>query len=113
MMSVKDYLNKMPGTESFLALNDPEQEKWLFLATETLSEYIPARKITDKITAIQVLYMFKDDAEDFAVLKSQGVDTFSTEGLSVSFKDKGPSSISPVILDIISHGGRAGVGSII
>lgn len=109
-MTVKEYLAKLPGTESFLALSDAEQDRWIFQATETLNDHFRPGQITDRVVALQTIYQFEGDSEDFAVLKRQGVDTFSTEGLSVSFKS---GSIAPQVIDVISRGGRAGVGAII
>lgn len=112
-MTVKEYLGMLPGSQSFLALSDEEIDRWIFTATETLGDYLPKRKITERITALQALYMFGSDQEDFAILKAHGVESFSTEGMSVSFKDNGPSSISPIVIDIINQKGKAKVGSII
>lgn len=109
-MSVADYLAKMPGTDSFLALEQAEQDRWIFMAQETLGDHYRPRQITDRVIALQTMYMFEGESEDFAMLKRQGVDTFSTEGLSVSFKS---GSVSPQVVDIISRGGRAGVGQLV
>jgi hypothetical protein len=108
-MTIKEYLAKLPGTDAFLALPDTDQDRWIFMAQETLGDEYPARKISDRAVALQTLYMFEGDAEDFAMLKRQGVDQFSTEGLSVSFKS---GAIAPQVIDIIS-GGRARVGRLI
>lgn len=111
-MSVKDYIRKLPGSEQFMGQDDEVIERWIFSANETLADHIPKRKITDRITAIQVLYMYNDQAQDFAILKSQGVDTFSTEGMSVKFTDS-PSGVSPSVLAIIERSGRAGTGRLV
>lgn len=109
-MSVKEYLEQLPGTETFLALADTEQTKWIFQATETLVDHVATYKITDRLVALQTMYEFEGESEDFGMLKRQGVDQFSTEGLSVSFKS---GSVAPKVLDILNRSGRAGVGSII
>lgn len=109
-MDVKQYLAKLPGTADFLALSEEEQDKWIFMAEQTLADHLRPRQITERSLALQLLYMFEGDAEDFAMLKRQGVDSFSTEGLSVSFKS---GAIAPAVLDLITRGGRGGVGSLI
>jgi hypothetical protein len=109
-MSAKDYLTKLPGTETFLELPSVDQDKWIFQATETLTDHLATRKITDRMIALQTIYEWEGESEDFAMLKRQGVDTFSAEGLSVSFKS---GSVSPKVMDIVNRSGRAGVGSII
>lgn len=85
-MTTKEYLAMLPGTESFLALDDIQQDKWIFQATETLSDEYRPSQITDRVIALQTIYEYEGDGEDFAMLKRQGVDKFSTEGLSVSLK---------------------------
>jgi hypothetical protein len=109
-MSAKEYLAKLPGTDEFLALASADQDRWIFQATETLTDHLASRQITDRAIALQTIYEYEGDQEDFAMLKRQGVDTFSTEGLSVSFKS---GSVSPKVMDIVNRSGRAGVGSII
>jgi hypothetical protein len=109
-MAVNEYLAKLPGTDQFLALDQAEQDKWIFQATETLTDHLASRQITDRTIALQTMYEWEGDQEDFGMLKRQGVDTFSAEGLSVSFKS---GSVSPKVLDIVTRSGRAGVGSII
>lgn len=111
-MSVKDYIKKLPGSDHFLSQDNDVIDRWIFSANETLIDHIPKRKITDRIIAIQVLYMYNDQAQDFAILKSQGVDTFSTEGMSVKFVDS-PSGISPSVLAIIERSGKAGTGRLV
>lgn len=111
-MPVHEYIEKLPGSEQFLAQDSEVIDRWIFSAGELLADHIPKRKITDRIIAIQVLYMFNDQAQDFAILKSQGVDTFSTEGMSVKFVDS-PSGVSPTVLAIIERSGKAGTGRLI
>lgn len=109
-MSAKTYLAQLPGTETFLALETTEQDKWIFQATETLTDHLASRQITDRTIALQTMYEFEGESEDFAMLKRQGVDQFSAEGLSVSFKS---GSVAPKVMDIVYKPGRARVGSII
>ncbi|AQY55112.1 hypothetical protein [Geobacillus phage TP-84] len=109
-MTVKEYLAKIPGADEFLALPEAEQEKWIFMAEETLRDHFHPRVITPRVVALQVMYMFEGESEDFAMLKRQGVDSFSTEGLSVSFKS---GSIAPMVLEIVNRSGSAKVGRLI
>lgn len=111
-MDVKEYIGNLPGSEQFLDQDDEVIDRWIFSANEILADHIPKRKITDRIIAIQVLYMYNDQTQDFAILKSQGVQTFSTEGMSVTFNN-GPSGVSPTVLAIIERSGRAGTGRLI
>ncbi|AYP68827.1 hypothetical protein BpsM61_00053 [Bacillus phage vB_BpsM-61] len=108
-MSVIEYIERMPGSESFLALSQDEQNKWIFQSTEILNDHIKRKRlITDRFVALQVLYDYESHEQDFATLKRQGVESFSTEGMSVSFKD---GAVAPSIMAIME--GRAGVGSLI
>lgn len=109
-MTVKEYLAKMPNTQTFLALEDSEQDKWIFQAGETLADHYRPHRITSRTIAIQTMYEFEGEGEDFAMLKRQGVKQFSTEGLSVQFES---GSVSPQVVGIIEGSGRAGIGSII
>lgn len=109
-MSVNEYLNKLPGTDQFLALDQTVQDRWIFQATETLNDFLSARKITDRMIALQTMYEWEGESEDYAILKRQGIESFSAEGLSVSFKS---GSVSPLVLAIVNRSGRAGVGSVI
>lgn len=109
-MNVKEYLSKLPGTGDFLALPAEDQDKWIFMAEQTLRDHLRPRQITERSLALQLLYMYEGDGEDFAMLKRQGVESFSTEGLSVSFKS---GAIAPAVLDLITRGGRGGIGSLI
>lgn len=109
-MTVKEYLGMIPGTDEFLALDQAEQDRWIFQSEEILKDHLHPRQITHRVIALQTMYMFEGESEDFAVLKRQGVDQFSAEGLTVSFKS---GSIAPQVMDIVDRGGRAGVGRII
>jgi len=109
-MNAKEYLAMIPGTDEFLTLPETEQDKWIFLAEETLRDHFHPRLITPRVVALQTLYMFEGENEDFAMLKRQGVESFSTEGMSVSFKS---GTIAPMVLEIIHRNGSAKVGRLI
>jgi hypothetical protein len=109
-MSAKEYLAKMPGTDPFLALSQEEQDKWIFLATETLNDHLASRQITDRVIALQTIFEFEGDQEDVGMLRRQGIESFQAEGISMSVKS---GSIAPKVMDIVNRKGRAGVGSII
>lgn len=109
-MTVKEYIAQLPNADAFLALTEPEQDAYIFQANETLMDHYSPRKITTRVLALQALYWFEGEGEDFNVLKRQGVSKFSTEGLSVEF---GSGAISPDVIAIIEKGGRAKVGSIV
>lgn len=107
-MTVIEYVKKMPGSDDFIALETTDQDQWIFQATDLLKDHFTARKITTRIIALQTLFMYEGDAEDFAQLRRQGVKKFSADGLSVTLKD---TQISPVIISIMDK--SAGVGSLI
>lgn len=109
-MTVTEYLAKIPGTDDFLALDQTEQDKWTFQAEESLKDHLHPRQITERVIALQTIYMYEGQTEDFAVLKRQGVDQFSTEGMSISFKS---GTVAPQVIEIVQKSNRASVGSII
>lgn len=82
----KDYLSKMPGSNSLTAISDPEEmDKVLFSAKETLSGLYHPRHITSRVIILQAMY--EQGGAQYAALRDQGITNYSTKRGSVSFKD--------------------------
>ncbi|MFD1350149.1 hypothetical protein [Oceanobacillus caeni] len=120
--SIKDYLNKMHGSELFVELDDDEaKEKIIFSAHELLKDNFKESLITDRAVALQVLYMLESDAYDFSSLRNQGVSSYSVKGVSVSFgssESKVNSNnfnglIAPAVIAILNPNNGAKVGRLI
>lgn len=109
-MTVKEYLAKIPNTIDFLSLSDVEIDAWIFQAEELLNDHYSPSKITTRAIALQTLYMYEGDSEDVAMLRRQGIQQFTTEGMSVTLLTAG---VSPLVIDHLSGGSGARVGSLI
>lgn len=117
--SIDAYLRKLHSNDTYAELQPGAQQSVVFTATELLTDYFGLAKLTDRIVALQVLYMLEGEGQEFEMLKRQGVKSYNTGGTSVSFTDDA-SGIAPAVLAILgtsSTGGatvsRAFVGSLI
>lgn len=108
--TVKIYLALLPNTAAFFALDELEQDKHIFSALELLKDNFPIEKLTDRAVALQVLYMVEGESEEFAMLKRQGVKSYSVKGISVTFDGSG---ISPDVIEILVGTPRAAIGRLI
>lgn len=84
--SIKAYLEKMPGSDSLLDLEDEEQDKIIFSSHELLKDHYKDTDITDRAVALQVLYSIEGEDEEYAKLKRHGVKSYSVKGVSVTFE---------------------------
>src|SRR5699024_10672803 len=117
---VKKYIDKMYGNESFMELDDTEKDKIIFTAYELLKGYFKENMITDRIIALQILYMLDGEDEGFDKLRKQGVASYSVKGVSISFQKNnsnssngGSSLIAPAVLDILRPNSTGKIGSLI
>ncbi|MBP3950336.1 hypothetical protein [Bacillus suaedae] len=97
-ISVNSYLDKLHGNELYTALSQENKEKIIFSATELLLDNFKMSRLSDRAIAIQVLFMLEGDDEEFSKYKRQGVKSFSTKGVSVSFEG---GMISPEVFKIV------------
>lgn len=109
-LTVKLYMMKLPNTDGFFALDKLEQDEAIFGAFELLKDNFPVEKLTDRVVALQVLYMLEGEGEEFAMLKRQGVKSYSVKGISVTFDGSG---ISPDVIGILVGTPRAAIGRLI
>lgn len=84
--SIKAYLEKMPGSDALLDLEDAEQDKIIFSAHELLKDHYKDKDITDRAVALQVLYSIEGEDEEYAKLKRHGIKSYSVKGVSVTFE---------------------------
>ncbi|MDY0395423.1 hypothetical protein ACFSMW_13505 [Virgibacillus halophilus] len=108
--SIKAYLERMYGNELFKELSEPEQEKIVFAAHELLKDYAPEDKITDRVVALQVLFMLEGEEEEYAKLKRHGIKSYSVKGVSVTFEG---TEIAPAVLKLLGYVPKAKVGRLI
>lgn len=107
---VREYLDKVEGTELFNELDEDRKDKIIFSASELLSSVYPSRKLTTRAIAMQVLYMLEAGSEEFLKYKVHGVNSISAGGVSLSL-DK--SLISPIVIMEIGEPRTARVGGLI
>lgn len=96
---VKEFMGKLADTELFDALTDEEQDKVIFTSSEFLKAIYGRFRTTESVVAFQVLYDLEAKTEHYQHLKRHGVTSFSSKGVSVSFKDD--SNISPQVIGIL------------
>lgn len=123
--AVDDYLKRIAGAESYLALPPQERERVVFTAFERLSLHYAERLLVPKIVALQAIYMTDgasvegDEAVALQNLRKAGAKSYSIDGVSVSFDDsKGGSGIAPDVIAYFDvqerqNKGRARVGRLI
>jgi hypothetical protein len=99
---VKEFMGKLADTELFDALTDEEKDKVIFTSSEFLKAiYGRFRITTESVVAFQVLYDLEAKTEHYQHLKRHGVTSFSSKGVSVSFKDD--SNVSPQVIGILGN----------
>lgn len=106
---IKDYIEKLYGSEKFEELDGVTQEKVIFTAEEILRDTYKVKDDKKWIRAIslQVLYMIEGDLEEFMKLIRFGIDNASTKGVSVNIQGK---LISPEVERLLGKQEKAGVG---
>lgn len=97
-LEVHEYLVKLRTAADYKELERPEQESSVFEANELLKDHIPETQITKRIVALQTLFMIEGEDETFAMLRRQGVKSYSVKGISVSLEAVG---IAPSVIDIL------------
>jgi hypothetical protein len=102
--AVDNYLHKLYYTDYYTKLDQALREKIAFTAEEMLKRYFKEDLITDKVVALQTLYIIEGESEEFAMFKRQGVKSFSIKGMSFSFEGK---NISPEVTALIRQNGSA------
>jgi hypothetical protein len=107
--SIDEYLKKLHFAEAYLKMDDTAKESIVFTAEELLKDQFNPSKITERVVALQVLFMLEGEDEEFSKYKRQGVSNFSTKGISISFNG---SNISPDVLAILKPS-RASIGRLI
>lgn len=109
---VKIFIGKMRGTELFDALDDTEKDEIIFTSSEFLKAIYGGRRLSDSVVAFQVLFDLEAQTEHYQHLKRHGVTSFSSKGVSVSFKDS--DNISPEVIGILGTPRKgAGIGRLI
>lgn len=109
---VKAYIAQMRGTELFDALGDTEQDAAIFTSSEFLKAIYGSRKVTDTVIAFQVLFDLEAQTEQYQQLKRNGVQTFSSKGVSVTFKET--TNVAPEVFGILGSPRKgAGIGRLI
>lgn len=115
--SVDTYIQKMHFTDLYDALDQPHKESIVFEATELLNDNFRESLLTDRIVALQTLYMLEGEHEDYDMFKRHGITQLNVKDISVTFKGRngvsaGYDSISPDVLALIGKG-RASVGELL
>lgn len=108
--SVNAYLDKLRRADGYKSLAQGEREAEVFTAGEMLKDYFPEDKITDRAVALQVLYNIEGESETYAMLKRQGVKSYSVKDVSVTFEGSG---ISPDVINLLQPKRGASVGRMI
>lgn len=82
------YIKQLPNSDDFIQLDDTKQEQYVFSASENIKGYFnsSAIELTPRIIAIQALYQFEGDNEEYSKLKAHGVSNASVKDTSVSFE---------------------------
>ncbi|UAK17559.1 hypothetical protein [Sporolactobacillus terrae] len=104
--SVDQYLKKLRYTDLYDALDQPGKEAAIFEATEVLKDHYRESLLTDRIVAVQTLYMLEGEDEDFRKYRRQGVTAMRAKDFDVTFEGReGQTSeynpISPEVKQII------------
>lgn len=102
--AIDDYINKLPFSDIYKSLETPVKQAHVFAAEELLKDRYKESLLTDRIIALQTLYMIEGEEEEYAKLKRHGVTEFSTKGVSASFDGD---NISPDVKAILGEGKTA------
>lgn len=119
---VKEYIKMLHGADSFIKLDNEEQDKIIFTANELLKMVADEKEITKEAVAYQSVYTSENDKSDYKELMENGIKQYSVKGVSISFQDgKNESSnsiissgmISPIVLQLITPKSTGYVGRLI
>lgn len=95
---VNAYLEKLSFAEPYTSLDEETRKKVVFSAGEVLSGEFPISKITERASALQVLFMIEGESEQFAMLQRQGATSYSNKGVSVTFNG---TDVAPSVLKLL------------
>ncbi|MCK1982227.1 MULTISPECIES: hypothetical protein [Peribacillus] len=98
-IEIDEYLHKLHYTKHYTDLPVDLREKIAFTAEEMLKNHFDETLLSDKIIALQTIYMIEGEDEEFAKFKRQGVKSMKVDEISFSF-DTG--NISPEVISIIA-----------
>ena len=98
--SVDAYLKKMYRAEAYTKLSPEKQSAIVFDSLELLKSEFSEDKLTDRLSAIQVLYTLEGEDQGYSMLKRQGVTQYANKGVSATFGGNG-SDIAPSIIAIL------------
>lgn len=103
VQTVKDYFALLPDSAvaPFNSLADPEKDKQVFAAIETLKDHYQEYDLTARAVALQVLFNLEAEGEEFAKLKRHGVQSASTKGTSLTFSRT--DSLAPDVVAILGE----------
>lgn len=98
--TVVEYIGKLPGAAQFGGLETAQQTAYVFDAMETIKAHFGDADITltDRIIALQALYMVEGDFDEYTRLKAHGVDSYKVKDVTVSFRD-GAMNLHPDVHD--------------
>lgn len=102
--TVDAYINKLPFCDCYMELETPLRQVSVFAAEELLKDHYKESLLTDRIVALQTLYMLEGEQEEFAKMKRHGVTQFSTKGVSASFEGD---NLSPDVKAVLGEGKSA------
>lgn len=106
--SIDAYLKQMYSAGAYTALAPDIQPKVVFESLELLKSKFKEEQLTDRLAAIQVLYMLEGEDQGYSMLKRQGVVSYSNKGVSATFGGD-ESGIAPSIIAILKpRGARVG-----
>lgn len=115
--SVNQYLSQMRSTALYDALEQPDKEAAVFEATEVLKDHYRESLLTERIVAVQTLFMLEGEDEDFRKYRRQGVTAMRAKDFDVTFEGREGQTteynpISPEVKQII-HCRLPGLGRLV
>ena len=96
--AVELYIEQQPFADAFNDYDEVMQTKIIFASYEQLVDAFDEKIITDKMVALQSIYMAEGYAEEHAKMKLHGVKSFSLDGMSFTYDG---SHISPRVAAMI------------
>lgn len=105
-VSVDQYLNKLHYADLYKSLDNNSKQTAVFEAMEMLKDRYRESLLSERIVAIQTLYMLEGEDEDFRKFRRQGVTAIRSSDLDVTFEGRGGQSsvydpISPEVQQMI------------
>lgn len=97
-IEVNEYLEKLRTAADYKELADADRESAVFEASELLLDHVPESKLTKRMVALQTIFMIEGEGETFAMLRRQGVKSYSVKGVAVSLEAAG---VAPSVIDIL------------